>query len=188
MPGWGRDLAQDRVEARVRELGRDAAVVERRGQELPLDGGPVGAVVAAATRLRLEVDRLEFAAAAVVTRGEDAAGTEVAFATLALRRERALVEDAELVALLDAAREVEVPGEDSREVIARDACSRCRRDPRLRRAGSMVTTPAIFFCSRRTSASSRQAFQDLPSFSEPVVLRRRDGVVERDRARRARSA
>ena len=50
-----RDL-ENRVEARGGKTRADPAEAERRQQELPLDGAPVGPVVAASALLQLEVD------------------------------------------------------------------------------------------------------------------------------------
>jgi hypothetical protein len=130
---------EDRVQARLGEGRADAGEVERRLQELALDGRAVGPVVGAATARRLEVDRAELLVVGRVARREDLAGARVGFAAFLVHGEEALVEDRELVAAVDAAGEVG-PGEDLGEVLG---------EPAARRASIACSRPELTTPARR---------------------------------------
>ena len=111
--------AEDRVQAVQAVARADAAIVERRLQELAADRGSVGPVVAAAALLGLVVEGHVVVLGVGVAGGQDAArvhvGEVVGLGLVA--HVHALVEHGELVAAPDRAGEVEIPGEDLGEVV-----------------------------------------------------------------------
>jgi hypothetical protein len=108
---------QDRVVTSLREAGGNAAVAKRCAQELALDAARVGAVIAAVARLGLEVDSRELARCSAVAGRQDAPGAYVDLTLHLVVPVEPLVEEAELVAGAHGAREVDIPGEDFREVV-----------------------------------------------------------------------
>ena len=106
---------QNRMPSRVRVAGCDARIVERGRQKLALDRGSVASVVTAATIFGLEVQGFVFLITAAVPRREDATGPNILASTVGSGSVHALVENAELVPLADAAVEVELPCEHVRK-------------------------------------------------------------------------
>jgi hypothetical protein len=106
------------MHAREREDRADARVFEGGAQELAFDRRAIGAVVAAAALVPLEVDGPVLAAAVGVAGRQDAARTHVDLVLAGFSGDvEALVDEREGVTGLDSAREVHVPGEDAGEVV-----------------------------------------------------------------------